>query len=98
MKIESFILKILKNIEETWPEVVCYAYKTGNAMMTYVWWEVSVSDFELYMHDKRFKTLINAWYKAAKVQGHKIIFVCDWKPTEEKLVKLAEDDNLILSV
>ena len=91
MKIESFILSILKKIEESWPGVICYAYKTGNAPMTHVWWEVSVSD-------KRFKTLTNAWHKAAKAQGHKIIFVCGWKPTEEKLVKLAEEDNLILNV
>ena len=98
MKIESFILSILKKIEESWPGVICYAYKTGNAPMTCVWWEVSVSDFDLYMHDKRFKTLTNAWHKAAKAQSHKIIFVCGWKPTEEKLVKLAEEDNLILNM
>lgn len=95
MKIEKFILNILKKIESLQDGVIAYAYKTPT---TYTWWEISVSDYELYAHDKRFKTLTNAWYKAAMAQGHKIIFVCGWMPTEEKLAKLAEEDNLILNI
>jgi len=98
MKIESFILSILKKVESMKEGVVAYSYKTGNAPMTHVWWEISVSDFDLYMNDKRFKALSNAWHKAAKAKGHKIIFVCGCIPTEEKLVKLMEEDNLILNV
>ena len=98
MKIESFILSILKKVESMKEGVVAYSYKIGNAPMTHVCWEISVSDFDLYMNDKRFKTLSNAWHKAAKAKGHKIIFVCGWMPTEEKLVKLMEEDNLILNV
>lgn len=78
--------------------VVAYSYKDGNAPMTHVWWTISVSDFDLYMNDKRFKTLTKAWHKAANAQGEKISFVCGWMPTEEKLVKLANEDNLILNV
>ena len=98
MKIESFILSILKKVENMKEGVVAYSYKTGNAPMTHVWWEISVSDFDLYMNDKRFKTLSNAWHKASKAKGHKIIFVCGWMPTEEKLVKLSDENNLILNV
>ncbi len=98
MKIESFILSILKKVESMKEGVIAYAYKTGNAPMTHTWWEISVSDFDLYMNDKRFKTLTNAWHKAGVAMGHKIIFVCGWIPTEEKLVKLAEENNLILNI
>lgn len=98
MKIENFILSILKKVESLKDGVVAYAYKSGNVPMTYTWWEISVSDFDLYMNDKRFKSLSKAWSKAAKAQGHKIIFVCGWMPTEEKLVKLAEEENLILNI
>ena len=96
MKIEKFILNILKKIENLQDGVIAYAHKTGNVPMTHIWWEISVSDYELYMHDKRFRTLKNAWYKVALAQGHKIIFVCGWIPTEQKLAKLSEEDNLIL--
>lgn len=98
MKIEKFILNILKKIESLKDGVIAYAHKTGNVTMTHTWWEISVSDYELYMHDKRFKALTNAWHKAALAQGYKIIFVCGWMPTEEKLAKLAEEDNLILNI
>lgn len=98
MKIENFILSILKKVESLKDGVIAYAYKSGNVPMTHTWWEISVSDFDLYMNDKRFKSLSNAWHKAAKAQGHKIIFVCGWMPTEEKLAKLAEEENLILNI
>lgn len=98
MKIEGLILSILKKVESMQDGLIAYAYKTGNEPMTHTWWEISVSDFEFYMHDKRFKALSSAWHEAAKAQGEKLIFVCGWKPTEEKLVKLAEEDNLILNV
>jgi hypothetical protein len=98
MKIEKFILSILNTIESMKEGVVAYSYKTGNTPMTHVWCEISVSDFDLYMNDKRFKTLSNAWHKASKAKGHKIIFVCGWMPTEEKLVKLSDENNLILNI
>lgn len=98
MKIEKFILNILKKIESLQDGVIAHAYKTGNYMTSNIWWEISVSDFELYAKNKRFKTLTKAWHKVAKSYGFEIIFVCGWMPTEQKLVKLAEDGNLILNV
>lgn len=98
METEKFILNIIKKIESLKDGVIAYAYKTGNATMTYTWWEVSVSDFDLYMKDKRFKNLSNAWHKAAIVHNVRLVFVCGCFPTEERLEKLANDDNLILNV
>ena len=98
METEKFILNIIKKIESLKDGVIAYAYKTGNATMTYTWWEVSVSDFDLYMKDKRFKNLSNACHKAAIVHNVRLVFVCGWFPTEERLEKLANDDNLILNV
>ena len=39
MKIEKFILSILKTIESMKEGVVAYSYKTGNTPMTHVWWK-----------------------------------------------------------
>lgn len=98
MKVEEFILKILKKIESLKEGVVAYAYQDSNAPKTYFWWTISVSDIELYSSDKRFKNLTNAWHKVALSKGWRIVFVCGWMPTEEKLAKLAEEENLILNI
>lgn len=98
MNKENFILNILKKIESLKEGVIAYSYKTGNESMSNIWWEVSISDYNLYMNDRRFKALSNAYHKAAKQQGFKLIFVCGWIPSENKLIDLAENDNLILNI
>lgn len=98
MKKEIFLLSVVKKIESLKEGVICYAYKTGNESMNNAWWEVSISDFDLYQKDSRLKALSNAWRKAANSQGFKIVFVCGWSPTEKRLVDLAEKDNLILNI
>ena len=90
--IESFILSVLRKIEDIFPNVICYSYRTDNG-----WYEVSVSDFDVY-RDDRFRKLAEAWYKAGLKYGSKIIFVCGWIPKEATLVRLASDDNLIMNV
>lgn len=90
--IESFILKIIKIIERLFPNIICYAYKTDMG-----WWEVSVSDFDVY-RDKRFRAFTDVWYKEGLKYGSKIIFVCGWIPKESTLVQLAEQNNLILNI
>lgn len=95
---ESFLLSVVKKIESLKDGIISYGYLTGNIDMTYTWWQISVSDYDLYMHDERFKRLARAWHKIAESKGFKLIFVCDWIPKEEKLVKLAEEGNLILNV
>lgn len=98
MRVESFILNILSKIEKIWPDVICYSYRVSNPSKTHFWWEVSVSNFEVYMENKRFKNLSKAWRKAAEIRGFKIIFICGWIPTEDKLIKLANEDNLIINL
>lgn len=91
-KIEDFILSILQKVEGMQDGLIAYAYKNRS------WWEISVSDFDFYMNNQRFKKLSDAWHKAAKAQGETIVFVCGWIPTEEKLEGLLKSDNLILNV
>lgn len=95
MKVESFILSIIKKIEALKEGVVAYGYKTGNASMTHVWWEIACSDLDMYLGDERFSTLTRAWMKAAKAKGFKLIFV-SCNPDEKKLVKLMEENNLLI--
>lgn len=98
MNIERFLLNILKKIESLKPGVIAYSTKIGNDSGISTWYEISISDFDLYMNDKRLKVLIKAWHIAAKARGEKIIFVCGWVPTEEKLVNLMKKNNLILNI
>lgn len=97
MKIENFVLGIIKKIETMNNGVIAFAYKAGNFPMTHVWYEIAVSDYDFYSGDKRFKTLTSAWSKAAKAQGKKIIFVCR-RPIEKQLANLASEGNLILNI
>ena len=91
MKGTNFIYTIVKKIEETWPGVISYAYWDKT------WWMVAVSDFDLYMSDKRFKTLTKAWHAAGKARGFKVIFCC-CSPKEKRLADLASEDNLIMNI
>ena len=50
------------------------------------------------MNDERFKSLEKKWGKIAKNSRVKIIFGCGWKPTEERLVKLMNENNIILNI
>lgn len=95
---KKLLLNIVRKIESLKDGVIAYAYRSGNATMTFQYWEVSVSDFDLYMNDKHFKMLCEAWRKAAEAKGEKLIFVCGWVPTEEKLLELANNDNLIIDI
>ena len=94
----KFLLSILKQIESLKDGVIAYAYRTSNAPKTFRYWEVSVSDFDLYMNDNRFKQLTKEWHEEAERRGERIIFICGWVPTEERLLKLAEEDNLVLNL
>lgn len=94
----TFLLNIVRKIESLKDGVVAYGYLDGNSDRTNVWWQISVSDYELYMHDERFKKLAQAWRKIASKKGLKLIFCCGWVPKEEELMRLAKEDNLILNV
>lgn len=93
----DFIKKILLTIETINKNVIAYCYLEGNVNKTYTWWEISVSDFEWYLHDETFKKLRDKWHELGRKRGMKIIFV-SCSPKEERLVKLAEDYNLIMNI
>lgn len=97
MRIENFILSIVKKLEDTYPGVIAWAHKDWNAPRTYEWWCICITDFEIYMHNKRFKTLTHAWHAAAKARGEKIIFFC-CSAKEKNLKKFAEEGNLIINI
>lgn len=97
-KQRKIIKTILSQIEELDDTIFCYATKDYNGTKTHWWWKVSVSQFEFYMHDERFKALSQKWHKICSSMKMPLIFVCGWKPAEEKLLQLANEDNLILNV
>ena len=97
MKGWNFILSIIKQIEHLFPGTIAYGYEDGNATGTHKWWTVCVSEYEMYMHNPRFKALSRAWHKAAIARGCKVVF-CYCKPLEEILAKLAKNDNLIFNL
>ena len=93
MNKDAFVLSILKKIESLKEGVISYSTFSKDG-----YYEISVSDFDMYMKDKRFKILTTAWHKASLALGFKIVFVCGWIPTEKKLVELSEQNNLILNI
>lgn len=93
----NFLKAVLRKIEEMKDGVVAWAYFTGNVPMTNTWWEVAVSDYDLYQ-DRRLKSYMNAWHKIGRKRGIKIVFVCGWMPKEKKLAELAQADNLIMNI
>lgn len=97
-KQRKIIKKILSQIEELDDSLFCYATMVSNGNNSHYWYQISVSQFEFYMHDERFKALSQKWHKVCQNMKIPIIFVCGWKPTEEKLLQLANEDNLILNV
>lgn len=92
MNARKLILTIIKQVECIDPTLFVYGYQTAN------WWEISVSNFEFYLHNETFRKIVNQWYNIAKSKGIKVVFVCGWKPTEERLVKLMNENNLILNI
>ncbi len=98
MNAQKLILTIIKQIERLDPTLFVYGYQTANESKTYIWWEISVSNFEFYMHDETFRKIANHWRNIAKNKGIKVIFVCGWKPSEKCLVKLMNENNLVLNI
>ncbi len=96
MKEKQIILTIVKSIERKFDGLIVWAYKNSNENGTNNWWEIAVSDYNVYC-DKSFKKIMNTWYKIAKQKNIKMIFCCGWTPKETDLLKLANENNLIIS-
>ena len=87
----NIIKAMLRDIEKLDKSLFVYAH------LEQPWIEVSVSKFEFYMHDEEFKKTCAKWRTILNKMGVKVVFVCGWVPKEERLVELAENNNLILS-
>lgn len=87
----NIIKTMMREIEAMDNELFVYAYFEKE------WLQVSVSDFEFYMHDERFKTCRNKWHKVFSKMGLTVVYVCGWVPSEEKLLALAKENNLIIT-
>lgn len=97
MRIENFILSIVRKLETIYPGTIAFAHREWNGPRTYGWWCVCISDLNIYMNDKRFKVLCSAWRKAGKARGVNVVF-CACMPHEKNLNKFAEEENLIMNV
>ena len=98
MKNVNIIKSVLRDIEKLDESVFCYARMVYNEPKTHCWLQISVSKFEFYMHNEDFKKLCTKWHKVFKNLGVNLIFVCGWVPSEEKLVELSKENNLILNI
>lgn len=96
-KVNELLLGICRKIETLKEGVIAFAYLDGNENKSHTWYCVCLNDYEMYTKDKRFIALSNAWRKAGKALGVKIIFACCY-PSEEKLGKLLEEENLWMNV
>lgn len=96
MSERSTIFKIVKAIESEFEDVIAYAYFDGNTPMTYTWWTICISNWELY-YSKEFKEFSKKLRKIAKKQGLTLLF-CYRNPLEKNLLELAEKDNLIMNL
>jgi hypothetical protein len=94
---EKFILKIIKSLEHFQSDLTVWAYRDGNETKTREWYTICVSDFETYMKNMKFKKLLSAWHKVAKMR--RIIITFSYQnPIEQQLLKLANEENLIMDV
>lgn len=85
----KLLYKICKQAEDLFG-VICYAYKDG------LFWNVCIDDYDKY-RNQDFREFSSRWHNEIKVAGLdiKIVF-CYCYPFEEKLIKLANEDNLVL--
>lgn len=87
----NIIKTMMREIEAMDDKLFVYAHCEKN------WVEVSVSDFEFYMHDEGFKTCCKKWHKVFDKMKLKVVYVCGWVSTEKKLLALANENNLIIT-
>lgn len=78
------IYKICKKIEQNF-NCLCYAYKDKN------WWVICISDYDIYCSDL-FKDFSKKQHES---NLFKVIF-CFCNPLENNLMKLNDEENLIM--
>lgn len=89
MNERKLLYKICKQVEKKF-DVICYAYKEG------LFWNICMDDYDKY-RSQEFKEFSSSWHNEIKAIGLDIrIVFCYCYPLEKKLVKLSNEDNLIL--
>lgn len=92
----AFVLKIIKTLEKVFM-VIAYGVHDQTVSSSHKWWTICIDNAEVYMSDKRFKSLTKAWHTESKKNGYSLLFAyCN--PSEENLKEFAEQDRLILNV
>lgn len=91
MNNSGLILKIIRQIEEKF-NCITYAYIEENND----WWNICISNYDVYRGDE-FKKLKNNWRIILNKRKIKAVF-CYCNPIESNLIKLSNDNNLIMNV
>lgn len=88
------LLKIVRTIEKLKPGIISWAFvNKNNPKFSFI--NVCISDYDFYLHDARFRKLKDAWHLAFFKKRKPLIF-CYCNPIENDLLKLAEDNNLVM--
>lgn len=90
------LLKIVKVIDRLKPGIVTWAFENRNNPR-FSFLNVCISDYDFYLHDPRFRKLKDKWHLAFYHKGKPLIF-CYCNPLEGELLKLSEQDNLIMDI
>ena len=93
MSEESFIFTLVKDTEKRWG-CLCWASRNSNSSGSNKWWDICIDDWELYTSEE-YKQWIKEWRD--KANGIGLLF-CYCNPSEEKLLKLSEEGNLIMNI
>lgn len=89
----NFIAKIVKDIETKFG-CICYACEDGNSSHVKQWWSISLSDYGIYTSEE-----FGNYIRQIRQEHSDIPIVFNYcNPLEKNLAKLAERDNLILSL
>lgn len=96
MSERNTVFKIVKAIESEFKDVIAYAHFDGNVPMTYTWWTICISNWELYK-SKEFKEFSKQWHEGVKNRSLRLLF-CYCNPLEKNLLELAERNNLIMNL
>ena len=86
MSERQIIYKVCKEVEQNF-DCICYAYKDKN------WWMICISNYDIYCSDS-FKVFSK---KQRELNTFKVIF-CYCNPLESRLMKLNDEENLIMVI
>lgn len=90
LETSKLLYRVIKGIEAKFNGVIAYGY-SDNGMEI-----VCLSDYSVYS-SKEFASVAFSWRKIMQSKNKRILFAyC--KPMEKELVRLANEDNLVMNV